>query len=69
MSDSILHEVRSVREQHAASFDYDLDRIFVDLQARQKKHAAEGWSIVSVPVNPPSEFAGPLQRVRFPAPE
>jgi len=68
MSDSILHEVRSVREQHAASFDYDLDRIFVDLRARQKKHVAEGWLVISVPVNPPSAPGGPLQRVRFPRP-
>ena len=42
MTDSILHEVRAIREQHAARFGFDLDRIFADLQTRQNKHAAEG---------------------------
>ena len=53
MTDSIIHEVRAVREQHAASFDFDLDRIFADLQARQIKHAAEGWTIIPAPASPP----------------
>lgn len=43
MTDSIIDEVRAIREQHAASFGFDLDRIYADLQARQIKHAAEGW--------------------------
>ena len=50
MTNSIIHEVRAVREEHAASFDFDLDRIFADLQARPTKHAAEGWTIIPAPV-------------------
>ena len=65
MTDSIIEEVRAIREQHAASLDYDLDRIYADLKARQEKHAAEGWVIVSPPANPPSEPNLALQRVRF----
>ncbi len=42
MTDSIIDAVRAIREQHATSLDFDLDRIFADLQARQNRHAAEG---------------------------
>jgi hypothetical protein len=65
MTDSIIQEVRAIREQHAASLDYDLDRIFADLKAKQEKHALEGWVVVSPPSNPPSEPNLALQRTRF----
>jgi hypothetical protein len=65
MSDSIIQEVRNIREQHAASMDYDLDRIFADLKARQEKHAIEGWVVVPPPSNPPHESNLALQRTRF----
>jgi hypothetical protein len=65
MSDSIVQEVRAIREQHAASFGYDLDRIYADLKARQERHAAEGWVIISPPSSPPPEPNMALQRTRF----
>jgi hypothetical protein len=65
MTDSIIKEVRAIREQHAASFGFDLDRIFADLQARQIKHAAEGWTIIPAPARPPTEPNLALQRTRF----
>lgn len=65
MSDSIIQEVRDIREQHAASMGYDLDRIYIDLKARQEKHAAEGWVIVPPPSSPPPEPNLALQRTRF----
>ena len=65
MTNSIIHEVRAVREEHAASFDFDLDRIFADLQARQNKHAAEGWKIIPAPDSPPPDSKLALQRTRF----
>ena len=65
MSDSIIQEVRTIREQHAASMDYDLDRIFADLKARQEKHATEGWVVVPPPSSPPPEPNLTLQRTRF----
>ena len=65
MSDSIIQEVRNIREQHTASMDYDLDRIFTDLKARQEKHAIEGWVVVPPPSNPPPESNLALQRTRF----
>ena len=65
MNDSIIQDVRNIREQHAASMDYDLDRIFADLKARQEKHAIEGWVVVPSPANPPPESNMVLQRTRF----
>jgi hypothetical protein len=65
MRHSIINEVRAIREQHAASFDFDLDRIFADLQARQNKHAAEGWVVIPEPASPPPESNLSLQRTRF----
>jgi hypothetical protein len=65
MNDTIIEEVRNIRERHAASLGYDLDRIYVDLKDRQEKHAAERWVIVPAPANPPSEPNLALQRIRF----
>ncbi|HHW78690.1 MAG TPA: hypothetical protein GX399_16925 [Xanthomonadaceae bacterium] len=65
MSDSIIQEVRNIREQHAASLGYDLDRIYADLKARQEKHATEGWVIVPPPSSLPPEPNLALQRTRF----
>ncbi len=65
MTDSIIREVRAIREQHAASLGYDIDRIFADLKARQNKHATEGWVVIPVPAGPPSGTNLSLQRTRF----
>ena len=35
MDDPIVAEVRRVREEHAKKFNYDLEAIFADLQARE----------------------------------
>ena len=37
MNDSIVDEVRRVRDAHAASFNYDLHAIFVDIKKREKE--------------------------------
>ncbi len=40
MEESILEEVRRVREEHAAQFDYDADAIFADykrMEAESKR--------------------------------
>ncbi|MDP2828140.1 MAG: hypothetical protein Q8O37_05995 [Sulfuricellaceae bacterium] len=65
MTDSIIHEVRAIREQHAASFDFDLDRIFADLRVRQNKHAADGWTIIPAPDCPQQTSSTAFQRTHF----
>jgi hypothetical protein len=65
MMNSLIQEVRRIREQHAASLNHDLDCIFADLKTRQAKHAAEGWQIIEAPASPPPEKSLVLQRARF----
>jgi len=37
MNDSIVDEVRKVRDVHAARFNYDLNAIFLDIKKREKE--------------------------------
>ncbi len=37
MDDPIVAEVRRIREEHAEKFDYDLEAIVADLQAREEQ--------------------------------
>ena len=44
MNDSIVEEVRRVREAHAAQFGHDLDAIFRDIKRQEK---SSGLTFVS----------------------
>ena len=37
MNDPIVDEVRRVRDEHAARFNYDLHAIFLDIKNREKE--------------------------------
>ena len=37
MADDIIEELHRIREEYAASFNYDLHAICADLKAKQKK--------------------------------
>ena len=37
MNDPIVDEVRRVRDEHAARFNYDLHAIFLDIKKREKE--------------------------------
>lgn len=55
--DPIIAEVRAVRDEYAARFDYDIGRMFRDLQARQN---ASGRRYVRYPARRPSiDLNGP----------
>ena len=45
-NDPIVEEVRKIREEHAARFDYDLKKIFQDIKEREEK---SGHKVVSLP--------------------
>ena len=45
-TDPIIDELRAVREQHAARFNYDVEEIFRDIQAQQE---ASGRDYVRLP--------------------
>ncbi len=38
MKDPIVEEVRRIREEHAAEFNYDVDAIFADLKRLETEH-------------------------------
>jgi len=44
--DSIVEDVRKVREEHASKFNYDLDSIYQDLKKQQKRCGRE---VISLP--------------------
>jgi hypothetical protein len=45
MEDPIVEEVRKLREEHAARFNYDVGAIFEDLK---RVEGERGWAIVSL---------------------
>ncbi len=55
MKDHIVEEVRRIREEHAAQFDYDVDAILADLR---RSEAERDW---------PRASFGP-RRIEKPAP-
>jgi hypothetical protein len=57
MNDTIVDEVRRVRDAHAARFNYDLEAIFRDIKEQEKK---SGRKFVSF-TPPPFELTKPLQ--------
>lgn len=65
MNDPIVDEVRSVRDAHAAMFNYDLDAIFQDIKEQEKK---SGLKFISYPARrtepneaiPPTGAAVPI---------
>ena len=45
LEDEILDEIHKIREEHAKSFNYDLDAMFADWQ---KKQAESGREVVNL---------------------
>jgi hypothetical protein len=60
ISNPILDELHKIRDEYAASFNYDLDAIFEDLQRRQKERDVE---LVSFPPQRPKNWQEPSDAV------
>jgi hypothetical protein len=41
MKDTIIAELRKIRDEHAASFNYDLDAVVADLRRKEKSASAK----------------------------
>jgi undecaprenyl pyrophosphate synthase len=54
--DDIVEEVRAVRDAYAAQFNYDLERMFEDLKAKEARHPE-----LLVKVSPVQPQAGSLR--------
>ncbi len=52
MVDPIIEEIRKIREDHAAHFDYDVNAIADDLKRRQDERGTPGVSF------PPKRVSG-----------
>jgi len=48
--DEIVEEVRKARDEYAAKFDYDLEKIFKDIKRQEEKSHRE---VVSLPPRKP----------------
>jgi hypothetical protein len=55
-TESILDEIRRIRDEHAKQFNYDLDAIFADHRRYAAELKKQGW-----------KFAKPAPRQRVPA--
>ena len=49
-TDSVVEEIRKVREEHAAKFNYDLHAIYRDLKEQERQSRRE---VVSLPPKRP----------------
>lgn len=56
MEDHIVEEVRRIREEHAAQFNYDIDAIFAEykrLEAEStRRHVSFGPRLIAKPAKP-----------------
>ena len=53
--ETILEEIRRIRDEHAKQFNYDLDAIFADIQRRQTELKKQGWKFAKPPRRRASE--------------
>jgi hypothetical protein len=63
MNDPIVDEVRRVRDAHAASFNYDLHAIFLDIKRREKERGlnfVDGVARQPVPNKTPQPTAAAI---------
>jgi len=51
--DEIVEEIHAWRAQYAAQFDYDLNRIFKDLQAKEARNPAPRANLQPLEPAPP----------------
>lgn len=51
--DSIVQEIRDLRDQHAAEFGFDPKRILADIEQLDRQAAAQGRRYVSFPPRRP----------------
>jgi hypothetical protein len=58
MLDPIVEEIRKIREEHAARFNYDIDAIFEDLKRSEREG---GRPLVTLP---PKKITKPARRTR-----
>lgn len=59
MGDPVVDQIRRIRQEHAARFNFDLDAIFEDLKEKERNSKRK---VVSRPPRP-ARTVGPANRV------
>lgn len=54
MKDDIVEQIRKVREEHAAKFNYDLAAIFQDIKEQEKQ---SGREVILLPPKKPVQLS------------
>ncbi|PQJ95599.1 hypothetical protein [Chromatium okenii] len=67
LNDEIVDEIRTIREKHAAQFNFDLRAIFEDLKKSETKHLADGHTFIT-PSTTYNLSGSKLQQARFSLP-
>jgi len=62
-TDEIIEEIHAVRREHAASFDFDIERIITDLKKSEQIHTEQGWPLVQAQETPLPNTG--FHRIRF----
>ncbi len=47
LDDPIVEEVRKIRQEYAAKFDYDLRSIYLDIKRQEAEYREKGWKVIS----------------------
>ena len=62
LNDEMVDEIRSIREAHAAKFDFNLRAIYEDLKKSERESLAAGFKFADLPVAMPN--SAPRRRRR-----
>ncbi len=46
-TESVLDEIRRIRDEHAKEFNYDLDAIFADIKHHERELKKQGWKFAT----------------------
>lgn len=64
-TDEIIEEIHATRQEHAARFGFDIDRILDDLKQLETQRNSEIWPLAKTPECPPVSENATLQKIRF----
>ena len=51
-TDEIIEEIHTIRREHAARFDFDIERIIADLKKSEQEHTDQGWPLAQAQERP-----------------
>ena len=65
MNDEILAEVRAIKDDIGAKFNYDLRALFEEIKSGEAELQAKGFRLIPPPADPADLPSTALQRNRF----